>query len=397
MDNEEFMKDINSLMEGTEAHLVSDSSSAVMHDRPKIPTPIPQLNCIFGGGLPLGIIVEAFGEPSSGKSSTMYQTLGNFQKKFPEGIGIIVDTEASVDRERMPFMGCDPDKILRIPAGSVESGFNQVFKILDNKSKNEELKKLPVFILWDTIGINATQKQLDTGDQFSGGMLEKAKTIKFELSRLLPIIEEQPIIVVLLNQVTTKMGRFGSSLTSGGGWGIKHNAHLRIRYNSGKTEYNGPYAVSKTSTLDLVKSKISAQFEHVNIVLDITKGGIVDPVRSFLDYCRDQLGYFKIAAWSKMDPIKDRHPEYHKYLGDFFNKSFRYNDLVKYSEEHKEMILFLELLFTEDIQNMYSYQAEVCEPYKEEIVKELNSLTIDKDKTDNNDIDKSEEKDNVEN
>ena len=127
--------DLAELIKGTNTHLVSDASAAVMHDRIKVPTPIPQLNCIFGGGIPMGVIIESYGEPASGKTSTWYQTMGNFQTMYSDGVSIIVDTEASVDSQRMPFMGCDPNKTLRIPCDSIESGFNQLFKILDRKER----------------------------------------------------------------------------------------------------------------------------------------------------------------------------------------------------------------------------------------------------------------------
>ena len=299
------------LISGTQAHMVSDTSKGVLHDRAKIPTPVPQLNCIFGGGIPLGVIAEFYGNPAcltgstrimipdsksesieelynrqkdnkesklriygigtekpnelitdfaeevrltryvdkiveveidsryriqvtedhpfllvtgeyrlakdlkrqdklmsitlegarhyssditnevtnisvlnltkrvpvygiinagkyhnyaialdeehgifvsnSGKSSTSYQMLGEFQKMYPpgKGLAIIVDTEASVDSQRMKFMGCNPEHILRIPAGTLEKGFESLYSILDKKVANPLTKDLPVFILWD--------------------------------------------------------------------------------------------------------------------------------------------------------------------------------------------------------------------------------------------------------
>ena len=88
---------------------------------------------------------------NSGKSSTAYQILGEFQKKYPpgKGLAIIVDTEASVDSKRMKFLGCMPEHIMRIPAGTVENGFETLYSILDKKMANEKTKDLPVFILWD--------------------------------------------------------------------------------------------------------------------------------------------------------------------------------------------------------------------------------------------------------
>ena len=108
-----------------------------------------------------------------------------------------------------------------------------------------------------TIGVNPTDKQFETGEAYGGGMMEKAKLIKTKLSVMLPYIESQPLLVVLLNQVTTEMTRFGSKLSSGGGWSIKHNAHVRFSYTSGNTEYDGIYATRKNSSVTLEKSKLS--------------------------------------------------------------------------------------------------------------------------------------------
>lgn len=366
-ESSEFYSAIEDLVKGTEAHLVSDISTGVMHDRDKVRTPIPQLNCIFGGGIPMGIIIEAYGEPASGKSSTWYQTMGNFQKDYPKSVSIIVDTEASVDSQRMPFMGCDPEKTMRIPATTIEGGFNQVFKILDKKQQSEELRKLPVFIIWDTIGIGVTQSQFDSGNQFSGGMLERSKLLKFELSNLLPRIERQPIVVVLLNQVTTQMNRFGSSLTSGGGWGLKHNAHLRLKYVGENTEYSGIYARIKHSHIDMDKSKISPQFYGISLSIDITKGGIVDPLRSMFDYSLSTLGYItQSKGWYKFEELVKRNPEYTEALNKFEPwKSRRYDEIFGLFTENEFFLPLLEYTFCKEISQVYTYQAEVCSSYME--------------------------------
>ena len=379
--DEEFYSSISKLIEGTEAHLVSDTSTGVMHDRYKVETPIPQLNCIFGGGIPMGIIIEAYGEPASGKSSTWYQTMGNFQRDYPESVSIIVDTEASVDSQRMPFMGCDPGRTMRIPATSIESGFNQVFAILDKKQQNDKLRDMPVFIIWDTIGIGVTQKQLDTNNPYSDGMLSRAKTLKFELSELLPRIEKQPIIVVLLNQVTTQMNRFGSSLTSGGGWGLKHNAHLRLKYVGGKTDYSGIYAVTKHSHVDMDKSKISPQFNGISLVIDIQRGGVVDSLRSMASYALEPLGYIhQSKGWYNFNRLVELNPEYAESLIPYEpGKSRRWGDLFNLFEENEFFLPLMELTFCKEISEIYTYQAEICKPYMDKLREKINSYIEEKD------------------
>lgn len=109
---------------------------------------------------------------NSGKSSTSYQMLGEFQKMYPpgKGLAIIVDTEASVDSQRMAFMGCDSKHILRIPAGTLEKGFEALYSILDKKVANPLTKDLPVFILWDTIGVSPTEREMDSTSEYAQGI-----------------------------------------------------------------------------------------------------------------------------------------------------------------------------------------------------------------------------------
>lgn len=370
--------DLQELIKGTNTHLVSDMSAAVMHDRLKVPTPIPQLNCIFGGGVPLSVVVESYGEPASGKTSTWYQTMGNFQRMCPEGISIIVDTEASVDSKRMPFMGCDPNKTLRIPCDSIESGFQQLFAILDKKEQKESLRELPVFIIWDTISVGATEKQLESGTINSGGMMEKPRLLKQMLQMLMPRIEKQPIIVALLNQVTTEMTRFGSKLSSGGGWAIKHNAHVRIRYVGGKTEYDpsGIYALYKNSVVSLDKSKISPLFQNMPIVIDITKGGIVDGPASMAIYAADELKLVTHSSWCSAAELANRYPEYSGCFGKFCSPTnkFHFNDYLDYARSNPDYVALLELAFVDDISRMYSYQAEICAPYRAQLKEQLDRL-----------------------
>ena len=378
MSNElDLSSELGALLEGTNTHLVSDMSAAVMHDRPKVRLPIPQLNCIFGGGVPLGIIIEAYGEPASGKTSTWYQTMGNFQQDYPEGISIIVDTEASVDSTRMPFMGCDPKKTLRIPCDSIESGFRQLFSILDKKQNSKKLKDLPVFIIWDTISVGATEKQLASGELNQGGMMEKPRILKNMLQLLMPRIEKQPIIVVLLNQVTTEMTQYGGRLTSGGGWAIKHNAHLRIRYNGGTTDYDGVYATYKHSAVSLDKSKLSPLFSGINILIDNTKGGVVDGPGSMAIYAADTLHYINHAAWCNSKPLAEKYPEYVGCFDKFCNISgatFRFNEYLNYARNNPYYVDLLELAFTEELCSKYEYQAEICQPYVNQLREKLSTL-----------------------
>ena len=142
--------------------LISDSSfkfigqdgedgKGSLSDKPKVETPLVALNDLLGGGLPLGAILEVFGPNASGKSSFMYETLGNFQRQYPNGVAFIIDTETSTDNSRLIQLGVDPMRAPRMGAATLEDGFEQINKIVRKMIDDDRYKGFPVMILWDRL------------------------------------------------------------------------------------------------------------------------------------------------------------------------------------------------------------------------------------------------------
>ena len=203
-------------------------------------------------------------------------------------------------------------------------------------------------------------------------MLSTAKTLKFELKRLMSLIEKQPIAVVLLNQVTTEITRFGSKLTSGGGKALKHNAHVRLRYDfvSSDDDATGTYSLGTHSMIQVEKSKISPRFSNLPVFIDNTKGGVVDSLRSMVDFSINQ-GYISKSAkggWFWLEGLLERNPQYADALSKLDPyKKYHFADLLNLFREHEFFLPLLELTFCQEISNIFAYQAEVCRPYMDEL------------------------------
>lgn len=147
---------VQDLIDGTNFELNSESqvlTSNVM----RVHTPLEVINCMLGGGIPLNGIYHTWGPPKGGKSTWLYQTMGEFQKQYPEGVSVIIDNESSSDPNRLLGLGVDPTKVLRLPITSIENGFLSLEKMIDNKLKNKKLKDLPMFVIWDTISRGLAQ------------------------------------------------------------------------------------------------------------------------------------------------------------------------------------------------------------------------------------------------
>lgn len=211
------------------------------------------------------------------------------------------------------------------------------------------------------------------------GMYGHGKLIKRQLSKLMPRIETQPILVVLLNQIYTSGSDFkGNALiTSGGGWGIKHYAHLRFKFKSGKDEVdedNNLFVTSRTSELDIVKSKLSPLLKGINMVIDITKGGAIDSVKSMMAFAQ-KLDVFELKGtrYVVKPEVFQLYPQFdHKF--NFVNsegKSYYWSTYEKVAQQRPKFVKFMQLLFIKMISEHYSYQAEICKPYAEQLIKEM--------------------------
>lgn len=152
---------ISDLISGTEFKFIGQEGDTLegkgsLTDKPKVKTPIYALNDLLGGGIPLGSILEVYGPNAAGKSSFMYETLGNFQKQYSDGVAFIVDSEASTDDSRLRQLGVDPLRAPRMGASSLEDGFEQIIKILKKMSDDKRYNGFPVFIIWDELKLCPT-------------------------------------------------------------------------------------------------------------------------------------------------------------------------------------------------------------------------------------------------
>lgn len=366
---------ISDLISGSQFKFIGEGEAGKgsLSDKPKVETPLIALNSLLGGGLPLGCMIEVFGPNASGKSSFMYETLGNFQKQYPEGVAFIIDTETSTDDSRLRQLGVDPMRAPRMGAATLEDGFEQITKIVRKMVDDDRYKGFPVFILWDTIASAPTRAQLKEGNMYAGGMAERARILKTALMTIFPLIEKQNVLLVLLNQVMAEIGGWRPGVTSAGGNALKHDIHMRLQIDGGKTQYDGVYAVSKYSDLSISKSKVSPIMGGFNMIIDITKGGVIDRSGSLIWWMTNltnpalfkQSSWWSVEewCWNKYLPYWNKFPE--------FSGKFRQTKLYEVGGINQNFIDFLQLIWLDLISDRYVLQKEVVKPLRDQIEAKL--------------------------
>lgn len=369
----DYKEALDVLMDGTQFELNSESevlTSCKLRTR----TPVEVINILLGGGLPLNGIYHTWGMPKGGKSTWLYQSMGMFQKQYPNGVCLIVDTESSADSNRLKALGVDPSNVLRLPTTSIESGFQSLLKVSKNKQSNKDLKELPLFIIWDTIS-----RGLATDDSKQSRMnaQDRARVIKGYLAQLSMEIGKQPFILGLINQVIQQPDHYGNiHLTAGGGVALQHDNHLSFKIMPKSEEADGSFITGKVSYMSLDKSKVSPEIKNIPIRIDVTKGGVIDERGSFFEFCIECIGFFvNNGGWYTLtDKFSEWVPGYENRL-EAYTKKYRYNDLKKRFCATDELYNLARLGVANYIASLYSLQKEIMKDYRETIIQSLEPPT----------------------
>jgi len=170
-------------------------------------------------GIPLGKLVEIFGEEGGGKSSLAYRIAGYAQKLGHEVLWI--DVERSFQENLAYINGCDIDRLYLYDKFDFgEEIINNMFISMESGVK---------VIILDSVA-NMVPKALmeaDTEKEFMGLL---PRLLSKSLGKLVTKAEEHGVLLVFINQLREKINQtWGDNRTSPGGHSLHHNASLRLR------------------------------------------------------------------------------------------------------------------------------------------------------------------------
>lgn len=189
--------------------------SAVLN---RLPTMIPQLDYILGGGLPFGRMVEIIGKNSSGKS-----TYAVAMTRICQWLGVPcvwIDVEGTADPTRLAELGVDfsaggvymvePDK-KKNEVMTIELVAKKLETVVGAFSKNGK----PLVIIWDSVAQTPAQTELDRGvGDKQPGISAKALT---QFSKVIaPLMNDAQVLFMAINQARDEMGSMFGGIESPG-------------------------------------------------------------------------------------------------------------------------------------------------------------------------------------
>jgi recombination protein RecA len=298
----------------------------------RIPTTSFVLNLLLGGGVPLGRIMEIYGDESVGKSTIAQHMMIGFQQSG--GISVLLDAETGWDRDRAVAMGHDPDRHLHLQADTVELGAKAVIHAIDRLTMPGKFPKgMPIGIFWDTISSSQTEGEKE-GDMYKDGIADKARKIRQMLRTVCPKLPDANAALVFISQTIVNIKAQGGprKIAASGGNALRFWASKRLKvWRSGRIDYPVDHSGILVTMLSK-KDKMNAPNYEISLPLMYDIG--VHPGYELVVYLLDNSKYVnmnnsricipdfpepgeEISFYMKKLPgIMDKYPDLIDYLAD---------------------------------------------------------------------------------
>lgn len=191
----------------------------------RIPFSSPRMNYCTYGGLPMGKLIEFYGEEHGGKTTTALDIVANYQKMSDRDV-LYVDAENTLDVEWAKKIGVDVEKLIIMQPKSQSA--EEIFQIICDAVETDEVG------LWvlDSIGVLLSQQEWDkTLEEKTYGGISKPLT-QFS-KRVESLMARHRCTGIGINQMREVIGSQFPMQTTPGGKAWKHCCAVRMQFSKG--------------------------------------------------------------------------------------------------------------------------------------------------------------------
>lgn len=247
------------------------------------------LNCVLGGGWPLGRISNVVGDNSTGKTLLAIEAMANFKRQYPRGFMFYREAEAAFDERYAEALGMPVDDIDFVNPDeftTVEDFFADL-KSCAEKCRN---KGVPGFYVQDSLDALASKDEL--GRDFDEGSYEtkKAKQLGKLFRMSTSDVARADMHLMIVSQTRDKIGvTFGHKKTRSGGRSLDFYASqvlwLSQRDHITETRDKVKRAVGIAVRAQMRKSKIALPYRECDFTIRFGQG--IDSLSSSLDWLEE--------------------------------------------------------------------------------------------------------------
>jgi recombination protein RecA len=260
-----------------------------------IPTGSLALDQALGvGGIPLGRVVEIFGQEATGKTTLALHILAEAQQQGKNTA--FIDAEHALDLDYARKIGIDVNKLIIAQPGSAE----EALQIVETLVRSGTVGAIVV----DSVAALAPQAEIEgeMGDQQIG---LQARLMSRALRKLSGITSKTKTVIIFLNQTRMKIGiPFGNPETTSGGLALKFYSSVRINLRRRAALKRGEEIVGGRIKAKVVKNKVAPPFKTVEFNIYYNRGiskeddliafglekGILSRSGAWYNYGKEKLG-----------------------------------------------------------------------------------------------------------
>lgn len=211
---------------GEENDIVTFGLPSYQHN--KIPFTSPRMNYCTFGGLPVGKLIEFFGEEHGGKTTTALDIIANYQRLEGARKVLYVDAENTLDVEWARKLGVDVDNMITFKPTTQSA--EEIFQFILDAIDTDEIG------LWvlDSIGVLASSQELEKSmEEKTYAGISSALTVFGRKAEML--MQKHQCTGIGINQLRDDLGAmWGGAVKTPGGRAWKHYCCVRMQFSRGK-------------------------------------------------------------------------------------------------------------------------------------------------------------------
>ena len=219
---DEIMKAMNKKSQETVVQLGITS-----YEFKRIPFTSPRMNYITFGGLPIGKLIEFFGEEHGGKTTTALDIIANYQGTDDGRKVLYVDAENTLDVEWAKKIGVDVDSMIVFKPTSHSA--EEIFQFILDMIQTNEVG----LVVLDSIGVLVSAQALEKSveDKTYAGISQALTNFSGKVEML---CQKTHCTFIGINQVRDDLNAmWGGAIKTPGGRAWKHACAVRIRFSRG--------------------------------------------------------------------------------------------------------------------------------------------------------------------
>jgi len=286
-------------------------------------TGIHAFDLALGNGIPIGRILEIYGDESTGKSLLGWEIAKAFQKIG--AVVVIFDTEATAPKKFMHRVGLNVDQVIYRKPETIEELEKEFFIILDALKKID--KDIMVLFLHDSVAATSSEGEWTYDAKLKRKMPKetemgaRARAMSRLMRHIARDVSKSRATYIAINQVRDKIGvMFGEKTTTPGGRALKFHASVRISLGrGGRIDAPGGVPVGVICNMFVKKNKCAEPFRKAPLKI-LWKQGF-DRFGGLAEFLESQ---------GKIEKVKNRY----KYR----NMRFRAKNIERVVRKHRELI-----------------------------------------------------------